>query len=73
MKKEKLMVEVPTSLMEEINKFLAKNAKGKSLQGMKRTIVTTALHSLLLDRGWKISNGASKDCIEMANNARFQI
>jgi len=67
------MIEVPTSLMEEVNKFLAEKAKGKSQQGMKRTIVVSALYYFLLDRGWKISNGASKDCMEVINNGRFQI
>lgn len=73
MENTKLMIEVPTSIMEEVNKYLAKKSEGKSQQGMKRAIVSLSLFNLLEERGWKISKKASKDCIEIINNTRFKI
>ena len=73
MEKTKLMIEVPTSLMEEVNKFLAEKAKGKSLQGTKRIIVVRSLYDYLIKSGYKVNNTTVKECMEIIGKARFQI
>ena len=70
---EKMLVEIPTSLMKEINRFLVEKADGGSMQGMKKILVINGIYSFLIDHDWKINNGASKDCISIIDKARFKL
>ena len=68
-----MLVEIPLSLMKEINKFLVEKADGESTQGMKKILVINGIYSFLIDHDWKIDNGASKDCINIIDNARIKL
>ena len=67
-----MLVEIPSSLMKEINRFLVEKADGESTQGMKKILVINGIYSFLIDHNWKISNSASKDCVNIIDNARFE-
>lgn len=73
MEQVELLVQIPASLSREIQKYLYEKSDGKSLQGMKKVIAVSSFYSYLLEHGKKISNQASKECMEIINNGRFQI
>ena len=73
MKQVKVMVEIPASLKNEINKYLVEKAEGNSIQGSLKIIVVRSLYNYLIKSGSKVSSATSKDCTEIISKARFQI
>jgi hypothetical protein len=68
-----LLVEIPLSLNQEIQKYLMNRAKGKSLQGSRKVFVNQAILNYLMDRHHKIRNGAQEETVEIINRSRFDI
>ena len=73
MKQVKVLVEIPISLKNEVNKFLVEKAEGNSLQGSLKIIVVQSLYKYLIENGWKIGKGVSKDVEEIVEKGRFKI
>ena len=73
MKQAKVMVEIPASLKNEINKFLVEKADGNSIQGTLKIIVVRSLYDYLIKSGCKVDKSTKKDCMEIISKARFQI
>lgn len=68
-----LLVEIPISLNQEIQKYLMNKAEGKSLHGSRKVFVNQAISSYLLESGHKIKNGAQEDTVEIINRGKFEI
>jgi hypothetical protein len=73
MKQVKVLVEIPISLKDEVNKFLVEKAEGESLQGSLKIIVVRSLSNYLIEKGWKLSSKASKDVAKVVQKGRFKL
>ena len=70
---KQIIISIPESLMQEINKFLAEKAQGDTTQGMKKIMLTNAIFSFMVQKGWKFPKETEEEVNEILSNARFNL